>query len=172
MSLLDTAVRTSPGRDCSVKLSGVPQEAKPAPPPEATLIRLARQAARIKMPAAARAAGISVARWSQIETGYEKRGGLYKPISGTAPTIAHMAHAVGLSPDRLEAAGRADAAEILSEVISQETAAEPASDVDDAVAETWKDLRDWVEMMNAATPAEREAERQRIQSRLNRDRSA
>lgn len=90
---------------------------KPTPPPEAVLIRRAREAARIKTPAASRAAGISTARWSQVENGYETRLGRPKPVRAPAGTLAHMAHAVGVTPERLEAVGRSDAAEILREII-------------------------------------------------------
>lgn len=110
----------------SVKFGHVAHDGKPQPPPEAALIRLARQASRIKAPAAARSAQISVARWSQIENGYERRHGEYKPISGSAPAIAHMAYAVGLSPERLASEGeRPDAAEILAEILSQHHADSP-----------------------------------------------
>jgi helix-turn-helix protein len=93
---------------------------KPSPPPEAVLIRLAREAARIKAPAAAKSAGVSVARWSQIETGYETRLGRYKPVRAPEGTLAHMAHAVGVGPERLEEAGRPDAAMVLREIQRQQ----------------------------------------------------
>lgn len=101
---------------------------KPAPPPEARLIRLVREAAGIKTPDAARAARISKARWSQIENGYETRGGDVRAVRATAGTLAHMAAAVGLAPDRLETeAGRTDAAEVLRE-IQRATPEPPASE--------------------------------------------
>lgn len=161
------AARGSRYQDCSVKFGHVSQDGKPAPPPEATLIRLARQAARIKAPAAARAAGISTARWSQIENGYERREGLYKPIAGTAPTIAHMARAVGLTPDRLEAAGRPDAAEVLTEILTQEALAEPADEADQAVVDTFAFLREWIDWWDKLTPEEQAAERRRIRGEDN-----
>jgi hypothetical protein len=89
---------------------------KPAPTPEGALIRLVRVAARIRAPAAARDAGISPARWSQVENGYEKRRGKYKAVRAPAGTIAQMARAIGLSADRLEQAGRPDAAAVLREM--------------------------------------------------------
>jgi transcriptional regulator with XRE-family HTH domain len=89
---------------------------KPQPPPEAVLIRRARLAGQVKAPAAARAAGISIARWSQIENGYERRDGEYKPVRASDGLLAHMAHAVGVTPERLDEAGRSDAAEILREI--------------------------------------------------------
>jgi len=101
---------------------------KPEPPPEAVLLRLAREAARIKAPAAARAAGISTARWSQIENGYETRLGGYKPVIARESTLAHMAHAAGVTPDRLTDVGRPDAAAVLREIIyTQQQSAPPES---------------------------------------------
>lgn len=89
----------------------------PSPPPEAVIIRLAREAANVTIPQAARAAGISTARWSQVEAGRETRGGAVRPVRGKARTIAHMAQAVGVPPARLREQGqRPDAAEILAEI--------------------------------------------------------
>lgn len=99
---------------------------KPAPPPEAVIIRVAREAGQIKTPVAARAAGISVARWSQIEIGYETRRGRFKEVRARAGTLAHMAAAVGVSPDRLEEAGRGDAAVILREIMRRNAEPTPA----------------------------------------------
>jgi hypothetical protein len=93
---------------------------KPQAPPEALLIRRARLAGQVKAPVAARSAGISVARWSQIENGYERREGEYKPVRASDGLLAHMAHAVGLTPERLTEAGRQDAAEILREIERRE----------------------------------------------------
>jgi transcriptional regulator with XRE-family HTH domain len=93
---------------------------QPAPPPEAVLIRLVREAGNIKLPAAAKAAGVSVARWSQIENGYEMRLGEARPVQGARSTIAHMAAAVGLTPGRLETEGaRPDAAAVLREILQR-----------------------------------------------------
>jgi transcriptional regulator with XRE-family HTH domain len=90
----------------------------PTPPPEAVLIRLVREAAGLKLPAVARLAGISKARWSQIETGYETRAGSYRQVKGRAVTVAHMAHAIGLAPERLATEGnRPDAAAVLREIL-------------------------------------------------------
>lgn len=95
---------------------------RPQPPPEATLIRLARKAAGIKAPAAAEVAGISAARWSQVETGYESRLGRYKPVRARDSTLAHMAYAVGVTAERLEETGRPDAAEVLREILRSRSA--------------------------------------------------
>lgn len=91
---------------------------QPAPPPEAVLIRLVREAANLKLPAVAKSAGISVARWSQIENGYEMRLGEARPVRGSRSTIAHMAYAVGLEPERLATEGqRPGAAAVLAEIL-------------------------------------------------------
>lgn len=92
---------------------------RPPAPPEAVLIRLAREAAGITVAEAAKTAGVSVARWSQIEAGSEMRHGQVSPVTGKAGTIARMAHAVPrISPERLAAEGRRpDAAEILREIV-------------------------------------------------------
>ena len=95
------------------------------PPPEATLIRLVREAAHMTAAEAALAAGISKARWSQIENGYETRGDGFKEVRGKRDTIAHMAHALHISPERLEEAGRPDAAQVLREIQRQEVASQP-----------------------------------------------
>lgn len=94
---------------------------KPPAPPEAVLIRLAREAADIRVADAARRAGVSIARWSQIENGSEIRHGTVTPVTGRAGTIARMAAEVGVSPERMAKEGRRpDAAEILREIIRQQ----------------------------------------------------
>jgi transcriptional regulator with XRE-family HTH domain len=89
---------------------------RPSPPPEAVILRLARKAAGITSPSAASAVGISKARLSQIETGSERRLGVYRPVSGKDSTIARLAAFLGVSPDRLDNAGRGDAAAVLREL--------------------------------------------------------
>jgi hypothetical protein len=94
------------------------------------------------MPAAAHAAGISKGRWSQVELGYESRTGEVRPVQGSDGTIARMAHAVGISPERLETeGGRPDAAVILREIIRRESEPrqEPADDRPPEVRANWHD---------------------------------
>lgn len=97
---------------------------KPAPPPEAVLIRLVREASGISVADAAKAAGISKARWSQVESGSETRLGRYRPVTGSRMLIAHMAAAVGADPERLAATGPrgAEAAQVLAEIVRQREA--------------------------------------------------
>ncbi|WP_340382242.1 hypothetical protein U5640_36190 [Streptomyces sp. SS7] len=88
------------------------------PPAEAVLIRVARQARGLSPEEAAALLPIrlSGARWRQIENGYERRNPP-KPVRAPDKTLAHMAHAVGVTPERLEEAGRPEAAEILREIL-------------------------------------------------------
>jgi transcriptional regulator with XRE-family HTH domain len=97
---------------------------RPPAPPEGVIIRLAREAAGISIADAAKRAGVSVPRWSQIETGSEIRHGTASPVTGRAGTIARMAHAVpGITPERLETEGRRpDAAEVLREILREHPA--------------------------------------------------
>lgn len=73
--------------------------------------------------AAAEKAGISPARWTQVETGYESRRGRKKAVSAGPGLLARMAHAVGLDPERLAGTGREDAAEVLREIYRRTLAA-------------------------------------------------
>lgn len=91
----------------------------PAPPPEAALLRLAREAAGLSPETAAARTTVQLggSRWRQIEAGY--RGGRTKPpvlVVAQDRTLAHMAYAVGISPERLAQVDRAGAAEILREI--------------------------------------------------------
>ena len=71
---------------------------------------------------------MSTSRWSQIENGYELKNGTYKLVTANKRMLAHMAHLVHLTPKKLEEDGRADAAEILTEILrrQKETAPEAA----------------------------------------------
>ncbi len=80
------------------------------------MLRLAREASGTTVSEAAAAAGISAARWSQVELGYETRRGGFKPVRARGGTLARMAYAVGVGPERLEEGGRPDAAEIVREI--------------------------------------------------------
>lgn len=94
---------------------------KPEPPPDAVLLRTVREAAGISTTEAARRAGISPVRLTQVENGYETRSGQVRPVRARAGTYAHVARAVGISADRLEDEGvRPDAVGILREIERQE----------------------------------------------------
>lgn len=94
------------------------------PPAAATLIRLARQARGLSPEAAAKMTAIRLggSRWREIEKGY--KGAERRTVRPPALTLAHMAHVVGVSPERLHEADRTDAAEILREILRQEAEAE------------------------------------------------
>ncbi len=96
---------------------------KPAPPPDAVLIRLVREAANLSAADVARKAGISSVRLTQIENGYETRAGHVKPVRARPGTYAHIAHALGITAERLEGEGvRPEAVPILREIERQEEA--------------------------------------------------
>jgi hypothetical protein len=66
----------------------------------------------------------SGSRWRQIEAG--RRADSDQPVIAKDPTLAHMAHAVGVTSERLATAGRPEAAAILREIESADAEPEPA----------------------------------------------
>ncbi|MFJ2162541.1 hypothetical protein [Streptomyces sp. NPDC087856] len=98
-------------------------------PPEALLIRLARQAKGLSPEAAAALLPIKLSgnRWRQIEKGYERRVP-FKGVRAPDPTLAHMAHVVGVSPERLDEVDRSDAGDILREILRSESEASANTD--------------------------------------------
>ncbi|NEB00588.1 helix-turn-helix transcriptional regulator [Streptomyces sp. SID13726] len=100
-----------------------PEQATPEPPPEAILIRRARQARGLTRAQAAERSGVvKASRWGQIENGYVMKAGVAVPTKPGAMQLAHMARTVGLSPERLDGAGAHDAAEILRDILEQDRA--------------------------------------------------
>src|SRR5580704_9479840 len=91
-------------------------------PPEAEVIRLAREAMDMTAQSAAEASraregrGVSAAYWRDVERGYGGRRGQRVPTRASARALAAMAHVVGVMPAQLAAAGREDAARILEEI--------------------------------------------------------
>lgn len=143
-----------------------PARRLPTPPPEADLIRIAREAKGISPETAAKQTPIRLggSRWRHIERGYERRN---KPVErAPAKTIAHMAHTVGLTPDRLAETGREDAAEILAEILRMEAAPQQAEPED----EHWVRFR---RHMDAATkgmtPRQRAIYAQRYADRIHEE---
>src|SRR4051812_21089924 len=100
------------------------QSSTPWPPPEAALIRRAREAMGLSHTEAARRLAIKIGarRWRQIEDGYESKGG--RIAKGGDMQYAHMAHVVGVAPDDLRSVGRDEAAEVLQKLI--DTTSRPA----------------------------------------------
>lgn len=96
-------------------------EASPAevPPVEAVLIRRAREARGLTYDQAADRLKIKMSsrRWRQLEEGREHGGGKVTVMGD--PQLAHMAHVVGVAPERLIEIGKREAAEILREIEHQ-----------------------------------------------------
>ncbi|HEX6473302.1 MAG TPA: helix-turn-helix transcriptional regulator [Streptosporangiaceae bacterium] len=120
---------------------------KPEPQPEGKLITEARKRARLSGREAARRAGISEGRWRQIVNGYiVVAKGVYSPVVGApANTIARMAQTVDLTPEALEAAGRADAAEELRQLnrAAREATQQAPDDLDRRLARMKADPKKW-----------------------------
>jgi Helix-turn-helix domain len=90
-------------------MTGAPE--LPEPPDEAKLIRRLREAPpHMSGHEASRRAGISEARWRQIESGIRWFRGVAYAESGPKKTVAKMAQVVGATPGQLTRAGRPDAA--------------------------------------------------------------
>jgi hypothetical protein len=94
------------------------------PPPEAVIIRRARQARALSPEDAAPRTGvIKSRRWRQIEAGVD--GG--KRVRAEDDVLAHMASVVDVAPDQLDSAGRPEASEILREILRQRAGEEAAA---------------------------------------------
>lgn len=104
---------------------GSPEHGTPQPPPEADLIRLARQARGLSPEEAADRTPVRIGgfRWRQIEKGFKGKVGASERVIAPKKTLAHMAHTVSVSPARLTEAGREDAAAILREIQIQNAGA-------------------------------------------------
>src|SRR5581483_795179 len=91
---------------------------RPAPPPEGQLIAEALRLTGMSIRTASAKAGISYGRWRQITSGYQNISpGVYGQVKAPAATLARMAEAVGVTPERLETEGqRPDAAKMLREI--------------------------------------------------------
>ncbi len=95
-------------------------------PPEAEVIRLAREAMDMTAQSAAEASrahdgkGVSAAYWRDVERGYGGRRGQRVPTRASARALAAMARVVGIEPALLARAGREDAARVLEEVLRRE----------------------------------------------------
>lgn len=100
---------------------------RPEAPPEGELIKAALEASPLTQRAAARRAGISDTRWRQIVSGYQAIGGVKVPFRTRDETLARMAHAVGVSPEQLEAVDRAGAADALRDLQVAKEEAESAA---------------------------------------------
>jgi transcriptional regulator with XRE-family HTH domain len=104
----------------------------PGPTPEGQLIRRVRDLSipRLTIRAAAERIGLSAEQWGYIERGYRpaRAGEPPRPFSPPAATLAKMARALRITPERLESEGqRPDAAEILREILHREVEAADAA---------------------------------------------
>jgi hypothetical protein len=88
---------------------------RPSPLPEGDLIRIAQKEAGLSARQAAVLADISESRWRQIVSGVQRVSGGDARVRGPAETVARMARAVRLTPERL-AKVRPDAAQALKEL--------------------------------------------------------
>ena len=100
----------------------------PAAPPEARLIRTAREAAGMTAVQAAQATegGVSATYWRDVERGYGGRRGQRAPARASDRLLAAMAHVTGVTPDQLAGAKREAAARVLMEILRRE--ADPRAD--------------------------------------------
>src|SRR5580693_4763055 len=95
-------------------------------PPEAEVIRLAREAMDMTAQDAAEASrardgkGVSAAYWRDVERGHGGRRGQRVPTRASARALAAMARVVGVVPAQLAEAGRGDAARVLEEILRRE----------------------------------------------------
>jgi transcriptional regulator with XRE-family HTH domain len=104
----------------------------PSPTPEGQLIRRVRGLTipKLSIRNAAMRIGMSAEQWGYIERGYlPSRGGKPpQPFSPPAATLARMAYALEITPERLESEGqRPDAAKILREILHHEVEAADAA---------------------------------------------
>src|SRR5258708_6397918 len=103
------------------------------PTPEGQLIRQVRDLSipRLSIRAAAKRIGLSAEQWGYVERGYRPAGAGQPPrrFSPPAATLAKMAHALRITPERLESEGqRPDAAAILREIPHHEIDAARAAE--------------------------------------------
>ena len=99
-------------------------------PPEAALIRLAREAMGLTATAAAKAARdaghkVGDTYWRDVERGQGGRRGERVAVKASARTLAGMARTVRVTPEQLRQAGRGDSAVILEEMLRREESRRP-----------------------------------------------
>jgi len=94
----------------------------PEAPPEALLVRTAREAVGMTaaQAAAATAGAVSATYWRDVERGYGGRRGQRAAARASARLLAAMAHVTGVTPGQLTAAEREDAARVLTEILRRE----------------------------------------------------
>lgn len=91
----------------------------PPQSPEGRLIEDAAKVSGRSVRQLAANAGISDARWRQIVRGSQPAGsGHHIPVRARSETLARMAQVVNVQPAELAAAGRPDAAELLTRMLA------------------------------------------------------
>jgi hypothetical protein len=102
----------------------------PAAPPEARLIRTAREAAGMTATQAAQATegAISATYWRDVERGYGGRRGQRAPARASDMTLAAMARVTGVTPGQLAGAHREEAARVLTEILRREGKPPPVTE--------------------------------------------
>jgi hypothetical protein len=109
----------------------MPADMPPAPP-EAEVIRLARNATGMSAQSAAEATkahggrGVSATYWRDVERGHGGRRGQQVAVKASDRTLAAMARVVGVAPGQLAGADRKDAAAVLEEILRREDTGAPA----------------------------------------------
>jgi hypothetical protein len=115
---------------CANACEGAGMDTRPEPPPEGRLIADALTLSGLSIRQASKRAGISYGRWRQIATGYQNVShGSFARVRAPALTLARMASAVSVTPERLEEAGRGDAAEALREILGRDEPEQAAPDL-------------------------------------------
>jgi len=92
---------------------------RPPRPPVMDLIAERRLRRKLSLRRAGELAGISEARWRQLEGGFRTTSLGPAPEHAPARTLARMAAAVGLTPAELDAAGHPEAAGLLTVYLAE-----------------------------------------------------
>jgi transcriptional regulator with XRE-family HTH domain len=126
---------------------------KPSQPPEGALIQRALKKSGLSIRALASRVDLSDARVRQYINGYTSAGrGQYVFVEAPADRLAAIAQALNVSPEELEKAGRADAAESLrARSVSDVSNHEPEIGFLTRVREDLTD-EEWEDLVKEATP--------------------
>jgi len=100
-------------------------------PPQPSVMQLIQKRRKQSIRQAAASAGISEARWRQLESGSRSTPLGYAPEPAPPATLARMALAVGVTPAELRDDGYPEAAVILEELAAEHAA---QADADEAAA--------------------------------------
>lgn len=126
----------------------------PRPPQPPVMQLIEQRRGRLSIRKAAAAAGISEARWRQLEGGFRNTTIGYAPEDAPDGTLARMALAVGVIPGELRAAGRPEAAALLEKYAADAAAeAEAIEEAATAGARAAAELRGLSARQRAALEA-------------------